>query len=311
MNIHWQGVFPAVTTPFRKNEQIDFDEFSKNIEAQIAAGCNGIILCGTLGEASTLLGEEKLELLEEAVKTAARRVPVLLNIAEQRTGAAVAMVREAEKRGASGLMLLPPLRYAADSSEAMAYIISVAEATSLPIMLYNNPADYKIEITLPMFERLSRFENIQAVKESTRDVSNTTRMINAFGERYKILCGVDTIALESLLMGASGWVAGLVCAFPSETVAIYKLVHQGRLTEARALYRWFFPLLELDIHPKLVQYIKLAQSITGLGTEHVRKPRLKLEGEERKHVLAVISNALAERPTLPNVEMISPNPLLV
>jgi len=208
-------------------------------------------------------------------------------------------------------MLLPPLRYAADSSEAMAYIISVAEATSLPIMLYNNPADYKIEITLPMFERLSRFENIQAVKESTRDVSNTTRMINAFGERYKILCGVDTIALESLLMGASGWVAGLVCAFPSETVAIYKLVHQGRLTEARALYRWFFPLLELDIHPKLVQYIKLAQSITGLGTEHVRKPRLKLEGEERKHVLAVISNALAERPTLPNVEMISPNPLLV
>ena len=174
-----------------------------------------------------------------------------------------------------------------------------ASSTGLPIMIYNNPVDYKIEVTIDMFEELKKFNNIQAVKESTRDTTNITRMRNAFGDRYKILCGVDTLALESLLLGADGWVAGLVCAFPMETVAIYNLVQQGKVADALAIYKWFMPLLELDIHPKLVQNIKLAESLTGLGTEHVRKPRLPLVGEERERVLQIIENGIETRPTLP------------
>jgi dihydrodipicolinate synthase/N-acetylneuraminate lyase len=175
-----------------------------------------------------------------------------------------------------GLMMLPPLRYKADDEETCKIFCDVAKSTKLPIMIYNNPYDYKIEVTLDMFEELAQYKNIQAVKESTRDVSNVTRMINRFGDRFAILCGVDTLALESLFMGADGWVAGLVDAFPRETVSIYRLAKEGRMQEALAIYRWFLPVLELDIHPKLVQYIKLAESVTGLGTETVRLPRLKL-----------------------------------
>ena len=298
MDFKWKGVFPAVTTKFKKDESIDFAGCAKNVETQIDAGCEGIVLCGTLGEASTLSAEEKLDVLQETVRTVAGRVPVILNIAEQRNQNAINLVREAEKKGASGIMLLPPLRYAADSRETLSYIAEVAESTSLPIMLYNNPSDYKIEITLAMFEQLSKHENIQAVKESTRDISNTTRMINAFGDRYALLCGVDTIAMESLVMGAQGWVAGLVCAFPYETVLIYKLIKQGCIEDARAIYRWFLPLLELDIHPKLVQYIKMAESLNGLGTEYVRQPRLTLQGEERKRTIRLIEEAIACRPSL-------------
>jgi 4-hydroxy-tetrahydrodipicolinate synthase len=174
-------------------------------------------------------------------------------------------------------------------------------------MIYNNPVDYKIEVTLDMFEELAEMSNIQAVKESTRDVTNVTRMINRFGDRYKLLCGVDTIAMEELLLGADGWVAGLVCAFPRETVAIYRLVKAGRIEEATAIYRWFMPLLELDIHPKLVQYIKLAEAQAGMGTEYVRAPRLTLVGEERKRILHIIDTALANRPLLPDYLSISLN----
>jgi dihydrodipicolinate synthase/N-acetylneuraminate lyase len=203
------------------------------------------------------------------------------------------------KYGADGLMMLPPLRYKADDAETVQYFATVAKSTALPIMIYNNPYDYKIEVTLDMFEELAKYENIQAVKESTRDVSNVTRMINRFGKRFKILCGVDTLALESLFMGVDGWVAGLVDAFPRETVAIFNLAKQGRHQEALEIYRWFLPVLELDIHPKLVQYIKLAETATGLGTENVRQPRLPLIGDERKRVLAIIDKAIANRPELP------------
>jgi len=227
------------------------------------------------------------------------KVPVVMNIAEGSTREAVKQAKLAKEWGASGLMLLPPMRYKSDHRETVAYFKSVAAATDLPIILYNNPVDYKIEITLEMFDELVDVPTIQAVKESTRDVTNVTRMINRFGDRFKILCGVDTLALEEMLLGANGWVAGLVCAFPAETVAIYKLVKAGRIQEAIVIYRWFMPVLELDIHAKLVQYIKLAETKTGIGTEYVREPRLTLIGKEREQVLEIINNALAARQVLP------------
>jgi 4-hydroxy-tetrahydrodipicolinate synthase len=181
----------------------------------------------------------------------------------------------------------------------VAFFKTVAAATDLPVMIYNNPVDYKIDVTPDMFEELIELRNIEAVKESTRDITNVTRLINRFGDRIKILCGVDTIATEALLMGACGWVGGLVGAFPAETVAIYRLIRAGRIEEALEIHRWFLPLLELDIHPKLVQYIKLAEVEAGLGTEYVRAPRLTLVGSEREQVLAVIRKGLANRPALP------------
>lgn len=299
MSVIWKGVFPAVTTKFNDQDEIDYPAFDKNIEAQLEAGVKGIVIGGTLGEASVLTDIEKLELLKHTVNVVNKRAFVILNIAEQTTKAAILCAKNAENYGADGLMMLPPMRYKADDAETIAYFAAVATSTSLPIMIYNNPVDYKIEVTLDMFAQLAQYENIQAVKESTRDVSNVTRMINRFGERFKILTGVDPLALESILMGADGWVAGLVDAFPRETVAIFNLAKQGRNQEALDIYRWFLPVLELDIHPKLVQYIKLAEAATGLGTENVRKPRLPLVGAEREQVLAVINKALATRPQLP------------
>ncbi len=299
MTPSWNGVYPALTTPFTADgESVDYPVFEKNLHAQLDAGVDGVILGGTLGEASSLLNEEKYELVRFTVDKVAGRVPVVMNIAEQTTRAAVAAAREAERCGAAGLMLLPPMRYKADDRETLVYFRAVAEATMLPIMIYNNPVDYKIEVTLDMFEAMIDWPTVQAVKESTRDVSNVTRMLNRFGNRFKILCGVDTLALESLFMGAHGWVAGLVDAFPRETVAIFQLAKTGRFEDALKIYRWFLPLLELDIHPKLVQYIKLAQAEVGLGTEYVRAPRLVPEGEERDAVLGVIRQALAGRPNL-------------
>ncbi|TFF34320.1 dihydrodipicolinate synthase family protein [Mucilaginibacter psychrotolerans] len=299
MSIVWKGVFPAVTTKFTDNDELDFDAFDKNIEAQLEAGANGIVLGGTLGEASVLSEAEKIALLEHTVKVVNKRAYVVLNIAEQTTKGALQCAKNAEKYGADGLMMLPPMRYKADDAETVRYFADVAQSTHLPIMIYNNPIDYKIEVTLDMFEELAQYPNIQAVKESTRDVSNVTRMINRFGDRFAIMTGVDTLALESLFMGADGWIAGLVDAFPRETVAVFRLAKAGRMQEALAIYRWFLPVLELDIHPKLVQYIKLAESVTGLGTETVRLPRLKVVGSERERVLKIINDAVKNRPELP------------
>ena len=294
-----------MTTKFTEDDRLDMAAFLKNVEAQLAAGVNGIILGGTLGEASTLTDEEKAVLVRETVSFSAGRVPVILNIAEQTTAGAIAAAAAARRDGASGLMLLPPMRYKADARETVTFFKAVAASTDLPIMIYNNPIDYRILVTLDMFGELAACDNIQAVKESTREAGNITRMRNRFGDRFRLLCGVDTIALESLVLGADGWVAGLVCAFPAETVAIYELVKAGRLAEAVDLNRWFFPLLELDVHPKLVQNIKLAEVHTGLGTEQVRLPRLPLEGEEREHVLAIIQKALQSRPLLPEKQQVS------
>ena len=298
MKVTWEGVMPAVTTKFTDDDKLDFKMFKTNIEAQLEAGVNGIILGGTLGEASTLADGEKRELTRYAKELTGDKVPVIMNIAEQTTKRAIEAAEIAEEDGASGLMMLPPMRYLADGEETMEYYRQTAQSTSLPIMVYNNPIDYKIEVTLDMFEELLKEDNIQAVKESTRDISNVTRIINRFDDRLKILCGVDTLAMESLLMGADGWVAGLVCAFPKETVAIYKLVKAGRIEEALKIYRWFLPVLELDINAKLVQNIKLAEVATGIGTETVRAPRLPLKGVEREEVQRIIDKAIATRPVL-------------
>jgi len=298
MAIQWSGVFPALTTKFTSDDQLDFHLFEKNLRAQLDAGVEGVILGGTLGESSVLSNEEKFDLVKFTVEKVAGKVPVVMNIAEGSTREAVKLASEAEKCGAKGLMMLPPMRYKSDHRETVAYFKAVAESSSLPIMIYNNPVDYKIEVTLDMFGELADNKNIQAVKESTRDVSNVTRMINRFGDRFKILCGVDTIAMEELMLGADGWVAGLVCAFPKETVAVYKLTKANKIAEALKIYRWFLPLLELDIHPKLVQYIKLAEQEVGLGSETVRAPRLPLVGEERERILKIIRDGLKNRPSL-------------
>lgn len=301
MQVSWQGVYPAVTTKFKEDDTLDLEMFEVNIKAQLDAGVDGIVLGGTLGEASSLSEEEKFELVDAAKRICGTNVPVILNIAEQSTKEAVRIAKKCKERGADGLMLLPPMRYKADDNETVVYFKAVANATDLPIMIYNNPVDYKIEVTMDMFEELKSCPTITAVKESTRDITNVTRMLNRFGDRFKILCGVDTLALESLCAGAHGWVAGLVCAFPAETVAIFKLQKAGRNAEAFDIYRWFMPLLELDIHPKLVQNIKLAEVYTGIGTEFVRAPRLALEGAERKHVINVIEEGIRTRPALPAV----------
>jgi 4-hydroxy-tetrahydrodipicolinate synthase len=299
MAIEWKGIFPAFTTKFTASDELDLPLFGKNLQAQVKAGIDGVILGGSLGEASVITTAEKEQLTRFAVEQVEGKIPVVMNIAEGATSEAVKQAALAEKWGAKGLMLLPPMRYKSDERETAQYFKTIASSTALPIMIYNNPVDYKVDVTLEIFDQLQEHANIQAVKESTRDVSNVTRMISRFGDRFKLLCGVDTLAMEEMILGASGWVGGLVCAFPAETVAIYKLTKAGRIAEALAIYRWFLPLLELDLHAKLVQYIKLAEQQAGLGSELVRAPRLQLVGEERTRILKVIDTAIANRPTLP------------
>ena len=298
MSISWTGVFPALTTKFTADDNLDLPLFEKNLNAQLDAGVNGVVLGGTLGEASVLSTDEKEILVKFAIEKINGKVPVVLNIAEGSTKEALQQAAYAKAWGAKGIMILPPMRYKSDHRETVIYFKTIADSTDLPIMIYNNPVDYKIEVTLDMFDELQICKNITAVKESTRDVSNVTRMRNRLGDRFKILCGVDTIAMEELVLGADGWVAGLVCAFPRETVAIFNLVKAGKIEDATKIYRWFMPLLELDIHPKLVQYIKLTETQAGMGSEFVRAPRLTLVGKEREEVLKIINDGIATRPVL-------------
>ena len=300
MKVAWKGVYPAVTTAFTANGALDIPMYQKNIKAQINAGVDGIILGGSLGESSTLEQEERIELCHATKEIADGKVPTIVNVAEGNLKKAMKLVQMAQDAGAHGLMVLPPMMYKPTDAETTDYFKTIAQNTDLPILIYNNPVDYKIEVKLEMFEELLKLDNIKAVKESTRDISNVSRIKNAFGNRMKILCGVDTLALEELLMGADGWVAGLVDAFPAETVAIYRLAKAGRIEEAIAIYRWFLPILELDINPQLVQNIKLAEVMTGIGTEYVRLPRQPLQGAERERVLKILETGLASRPELPD-----------
>ena len=298
VSFEWKGVFPALLTPFDANEELDLNMFETNLKAQVDAGVSGVIIGGSLGEASTITLDEKEAMVRCSVKYLDGKLPVIMNIAEGSTKEAVRQAKLAKEWGASGLMLLPPMRYKADDLETVTFFKTVAKSTDLSVMIYNNPVDYKIEVTLDMFSELAEVPNINALKESTRDVTNVTRLKNRFNDRFAILCGVDTLTVEELALGADGLVAGLVDAFPKETVFMYNLVKSGNLEEAIKIYRWFMPLLELDIHPKLVQYIKLAATQTGIGSEYVRAPRLQLQGEERERILKIIQTGIKTRPPL-------------
>ncbi len=296
MQVSWQGVFPAVTTQFRADESLDVDATLAHLEQLLAAGVHGLVMLGTLGEGASLDAGEKRALLSTTVAAVGGRVPVLAGVAETTTAAACRLAADAEARGVDGLMVLPGLLYKADPIEALAHHRSVARASGLPIMVYNNPVAYGVDVTPEMFAELAEEPTIVAIKESSEDTRRIVDLRNAVGDRYLLFCGVDDIALECLLLGAEGWLAGLVDAFPAETVRLFELARAGRLEEARVLYRWFMPLLHLDTHVKLVQYIKLAVAEVGWGTETVRAPRQPLARDERQRVLATIRAAIATRP---------------
>lgn len=298
MHTPWTGVFPATTTPFDASGALDTSAVERQIDRLVRAGIHGVVVNGSLGEGGTLTRAEKLTAIRCAHTVASGRVPVLTGLAETTTAAARTFAAEAAAAGATGIMLLPPMQYVSDRRETLMYLRSVAEASPLPIMLYNNPVAYRVDVTPEMFEELADEPAFVALKESSDDPRRITDIINRVGTRYRMFVGVDDLALESLLLGADGWVAGLVCAFPEETVALYTLAREGRLDRARSLYRWFMPLLHLDTSTKFVHYIKLAQAMTGLGSEDLRPPRLPLTGQERIEVEAIVATAIATRPDL-------------
>ena len=296
MNISWNGVMPALMTELHEDGSLDLDSTARHINSCLDAGITGLIMLGTLGEGTSLSPDEKEQVLKCAVEAVDGKIPVLSGVAEYTTDMGIAHIKRAERAGCSGLMTLPSMVYQQDQREGMAHFRSLAASTDLPIMIYNNRVAYKLDLTPQSFAELSDCENIVAIKESSHDSRRITDMINHLGDRYLIFCGVDDLALENILFGADGWVAGLVNSFPKETVALYNYAKQGNVEKALGIYRWFMPLLHLDVDLKLVQYIKLANQMTGEGSEWVRRPRLPLIGEERARIEALINTALETRP---------------
>ncbi len=299
MKTKWQGVFPAVTTQFKKDQSLDLDSTARHIQALLDSGVSGLIMLGSLGENTVLDSNEKQRVIEMTIKVANGRVPVLSGVAECSTEAACHYVRNCEKLGADGFMVMPAMVYRADTHEAMTHFRTVAAATGLPWMLYNNPISYFVDITPEMFAELGNIKNLVALKESSGNPRRITDLRNAVGNRYAIFTGVDDLILESSILGIDGWVAGTGVAFPHENQHFWELTREGRWAEARAFNRWFIPLLHLDTHVKFVQYIKLAIQECGLGMEWVRAPRLPLVGDERKRVLKIIHDGIASRPRVP------------
>jgi 1-pyrroline-4-hydroxy-2-carboxylate deaminase len=295
MNV-WQGVYPAATTQFRPDQSLDVSATLAHLDKMIEAGIHGLIMLGTVGENCSLEYPEKLEVLSATVRHVARRVPVLSGVAECTTKLACRYAADAQRIGVDGLMVLPAMVYKSDPRETLVHFRTVARATDLKIMVYNNPVSYSVDITPEMFVELADEPNLVAIKESSENVRRITDLKNACGDRYTLFCGVDDLVLESLLLGAVGWVSGLVNAFPAENRLLWDLATSGRWNEAVEVYRWYMPLLHLDTHVKLVQYIKLAQQECGLGSELVRAPRLPLIGEERERVLAIIRRGISTRP---------------
>lgn len=294
----WAGVLPAVTTKFTEADELDHAEMERCYALQMEAGCDGIIVCGSLGEGPMLHADEKLAVLKTA-QSVAGSSPVLLTVNEAATRDACALAKRAAKAGASGLMVVPSPIYHTNPEETVATLKAVAAAGDLPVMIYSNRLAYRVDVTIPIMEELAADERFVAVKESSDDIRRSTEIINAFGDRFDLFTGVDNLAFEALSVGAIGWVAGLVTAFPRETVAIYRLMKQGRRDEALAIYRWFRPLLDLDVSTYLVQNIKLAEAMAIGTNERVRMPRLPLAGERRAAAEKVIADALAARPELP------------
>ena len=294
----WSGIFPAATTQLTADELLALEATAAHFRLLVEAGVDGLVVLGTLGEGAALEPAEKRDLLACAVEAVAGRVPLLVGVAETATRSACRLAEDAKALGADGLMVLPGLVYPADGVEAVAHVRAVAQATDLPIMVYNNPVAYGVDLTADAFADLADEPTLVAVKESSDDPRRLTDIINATGERYRLFCGVDDLALESALLGCHGWVAGLVNAFPTESIQLWRLASEGRWDEARDLYRWFMPLLHLDTELKLVQAVKFAQALAGYGSETVRLPRQKLSGAERARVAAVVEAALADRPDL-------------
>lgn len=294
----WAGVFPAVTTKFTEDDRLDHAEMERCFGLQMEAGCDGIIVCGSLGEGPMLSHDEKLEVFETARKVASGK-PVLMTVNEPATRDACALARRAAKAGADGLMVVPSPIYHTNPEETVATLSAVAAAGGLPVMIYSNRLAYRVDVTVDIMEELAGDDLFVAVKESSDDIRRSTDIINAFGDRFDLFTGVDNLAFEALSVGAIGWVAGLVTAFPRETVAIYQLMKQGRRDEALAIYRWFRPLLDLDVSTYLVQNIKLAE-VLEIGTnDRVRMPRMPLSGDRRTQAEAVVRAAIASRPALP------------
>lgn len=299
MKPYWSGVFPAITTQLHKDGSIDLDGTAAHAEVLIKSGIEGLIFLGSLGENQPMTGEEKRRVIEAMVKVVNGRVAVLSGVAETSTAEAVRYTRDVEKLGADGVMLMPAMLYKGDPDETLAHFRTVAKSTGLPIMIYNNPISYANDITPELFAKLADQKNFVALKESSGDVRRITDLHNTVGGRYAIFTGVDNLALEASILGIDGWVAGSGIAFPAENQYFWELTRAGKWDEARAIYRWFTPLLHLDVSTKFVQYIKLAVQETGLGKEWVRAPRLILKGEERKRVLKIIHDGIAKRPKLP------------
>ncbi|MBP7337220.1 dihydrodipicolinate synthase family protein [Niveispirillum sp.] len=294
--LSWTGVYPAATTQFAEDLSVDYDATAGVQDALIRDGVDGLILLGTCGENNSLEPDEKRAVLDRARTAVAGRVPVVAGVSELTTKRAVAFARDAEALGADGLMLLPAMVYVPTEEELYTHFKSVAEATSLPIMLYNNPPAYRVSISARVLKKLADIPNIVAVKESAPDPRRFTDLINEFGDRFVLMAGLDDVALEGMILGAHGWVSGLTSAFPQESVALVKALQKGDIAEARRIYRWFMPLLHLDAEHDLVQSIKLAEQIMGRGSERVRLPRLPLAGERRAQVVAMVEKAAATRP---------------
>ncbi len=301
MTVDWKGVYPAATTQFNSDESLNLEETARNAECLFEAGVHGLIMLGTVGENCSLAYQEKIDVLKATVEKIAGRVPVLTGVAECTTRLACQFAEDAKKAGVDGLMVLPGMVYKSDPRETIAHFRAVAKATDLPIMCYNNPIAYGVDITPEMFAEMADEPNFVAIKESSENVRRITDLKNICGERYLLFCGVDDLALESVMLGAIGWVSGLVNAFPAENRLLWDLATSGRYEDAVEVYRWYTPLLHLDTLPKLVQYIKLAAAETGFGSEVTRAPRLKLEGEEREKILALIRKAIETRPKLVGV----------
>ncbi|MGE8658807.1 MAG: dihydrodipicolinate synthase family protein [Achromobacter sp.] len=295
-NVRWQGVFPAVTSKFHADETLDFEAMRKHFGFLIDNGVHGLVTCGSLGEASTLTLEEKLAVTGCAVEVSGGRVPVLANVSETSTREALRFIKAAVALGVDGFMLMPSLIYVADAREAMQSIRTMAEAAAKPCMIYNNPVAYRVDLKPEHMAELADCPWLVAIKESSDDIRRVTDLRNLLGDRYQLFIGVDDLSFEALALGADGLLAGLVTAFPRETVALYDLMKAGKWQEALALYQWFTPLLHLDVSTKLVQNIKLAETLAGVGNEHVRRPRLPLVGAERERCAAIIEAALAKRP---------------
>lgn len=292
----WQGVYPATTTQFKPDLSVDVADTQRVVDNLIKDGVHGIIAMGTVGENNSLDGDEKRTLLRALVEAVAGRVPVVTGVSEFDTRRAVAYAKDAQRAGADALMVLPAMVYVPTEQELAMHFRTVAQATDLPIMLYNNPPAYRVNITTGVLQALSDVPNIVAIKESAPDPRRFTDLINAFGDRFKLLAGLDDVAFEGFMLGAAGWVSGLTNAFPQESIELVAAIGRNDLNRARAIYRWFMPLLHLDAEHDLVQSIKLAEQIMGRGCERVRPPRLPLSGARRKEVTALVERAAATRP---------------